>query len=342
MTSKRPSFGRLFLLLLTIMIAAPFLEPLANHIRERSDAFSALRFDLGQSVGQHPGTFRPELVIPVVGGRGQILLAPAEALVEIDQTRRTVSDGGFEIPYHQSDVSIRMRFEPLEWDSFLSDGETLNWREARIRVRVGMPKILQGHVTLEADGRETRFQKTQTGQHRLEFTARAPRDLAEWSTVRYSVTGWGNFTITPIGWRTQVTLTSELGLEKFQGIQPVSFEQSAFDFSAVYDMDRDLFYERAVRGNEFRRKPKPGEGAFLGMRFGEIKDAPYAQIDTRGADMPYRHVSTAVGYAPQVLALAALLLFLIDWIRGRDSGDNAYAVTVVAGGAGMLAMVFSA
>ena len=167
-------------MLFTILLAGPFTAILSDHIRERFEAFTDLRFELGQTVGEHIGILGPELVIPIEGGPSQIILKPAIAEIDIDQVGRKVSADGVTVPYHESEVVIRMRFAAVDWTEYLNAGESLDWANAQFRIRVGAPKSIRDYVVLEANGRETRLRKELNIHKRLSYTTRAPRDLNDW------------------------------------------------------------------------------------------------------------------------------------------------------------------
>jgi inner membrane protein len=332
---RSPGFKILLIVLLTIAMAAPlFVIQLALSDREQTAA--GAETDVAAGWGGAQIVAGPILLVPysvsvqsVVDGHTvpairqyTAALLPETLDVDTQANTATRSRGIFAVPVYRAAITMRATFDKQAMAGLAPEGATVQWDRARIAIRVSDSHGLADNVTLHVNGGSIAFSpgvdaggNTTLSGIQAQLGLSGPADLS--LDTSFTLRGSREFSVAPLGRRTQATIRSAWSSPSFFG---------AF-----------LPVERTVGKDGFTSSwVVPWLARGFGQGFEDASDV-MGQLDQSAFGVKfyqpvdhYQLVQRSLKYAVLFVALAFLVFFVVETVSPQRLHAVQYALVGAA------------
>ncbi|HEX4860116.1 MAG TPA: cell envelope integrity protein CreD [Rhizomicrobium sp.] len=332
---RSPGFKFLLIVLLTIAMAAPlFFIQLALSDREQTASGAAT--DIATGWGGAQVVAGPILFVPytvttqnVVDGHSQptfqqytAVLLPETLDIDTQAEASMRSRGIFEVPVYRAAITMRATFDKQAMASLAPKGATVQWDRARVAIRVSDSHGLADNVTLHVNASSIAFSPgVDTGSDTRLSGIQAPLSLSGPADLSldtsFTLRGSREFSVAPLGRRTQATIRSTWASPSFFGaFLPVERTVGKDGFKSSWVVP---WLARGF-GQSFEDSPNVMDllvQPAFGVKF-------YQPVDH------YQLVQRSLKYSVLFVALAFLIFFVVETVSPQRLHAVQYALVGAA------------
>ena len=313
---------------LTMLLTIP-LGLIGGVISDRQTYQEQARQNIVTAWGGPQAFTGPMLVLPYKTDEtaprdGTLTLLPERLTIDgkiLPEQRRR---GLFSMAVYSTTLDVVAEFQTRDFQEFLSDGRRSNWQQARLEIGVTEPRSIDA-TSINVNGQTVEW-GAGSGKLLSSLTASIGSDAlatAETITVRFrlSLAGSTNFALTPLGRRTEATITSPWPSPSFTGrYLPITQSVGADGFSAKWTTSHlgrpysQLWDSRSVNND-------PSSRTVIDSSFGVTLLTP---IDD------YRETDRAIKYGILFIGLTLAACLLVETATGTRPHAMQYVLIGLA------------